>query len=223
MRGLGLVELMVGLTVGLIVVAGASVMMVGQIGEHRRLMLETQIQQDLRAAADLMLRDLRRAGYRGRAEEAVWASGASATTANPYAQVLSVAREGGEVNYSYSSARPDRVTTENNQVDANERFGYRLQTGVLQFNQGGTWQPLTDPQTLKVTDFQVRINTQDLSLEEFCLQPCPAAAADCPPRQLVRDVSLRIEGQAAHDKAVVRSVNLSARLRNDAIEGSCGT
>ena len=61
-RGLGLVELMVGITVGLIVAAGASMMAVNQINEHRRLMLETQIQQDLRSVADLLQQDLRRAG-----------------------------------------------------------------------------------------------------------------------------------------------------------------
>ena len=64
-RGISLVELMVGIAVGMIVVAGASVMLVNQVNEHRRLMLETQVQQDLRASADLILRELRRAGYRG--------------------------------------------------------------------------------------------------------------------------------------------------------------
>ena len=42
-RGLSLVELMVGITVGMIIVAGVSLMMVNQIDEHRRLSLETQI------------------------------------------------------------------------------------------------------------------------------------------------------------------------------------
>ena len=61
--GLSLVELMVGVAVGLFVVAGATLVVSNQLGDNRRLMLETQIQQDLRAAADLIARDLRRSGY----------------------------------------------------------------------------------------------------------------------------------------------------------------
>ncbi|MCA1416895.1 prepilin-type N-terminal cleavage/methylation domain-containing protein, partial [Bradyrhizobium sp. NBAIM20] len=71
-RGLGLIELMVGITVGLIVAAGASLVAVNQINEHRRLMLEIQVQQDLRTAADLVQQELRRAGFRGRADLGVW-------------------------------------------------------------------------------------------------------------------------------------------------------
>jgi len=34
-----------------------------QLGDNRRLLLEAQMQQDMRTAADLISRDLRRAGY----------------------------------------------------------------------------------------------------------------------------------------------------------------
>src|SRR4051812_42106673 len=81
--GLSLVELMVGVAVGLFVVAGATMAVANQLGDNRRLMLETQIQQDLRAAADLIARDIRRAGYWGRAESGIW-SPAAAPVANPY-------------------------------------------------------------------------------------------------------------------------------------------
>jgi type IV pilus assembly protein PilW len=211
---------MVGITVGMIIVAGASTMMVNQIDDHRRLTLETQIQQDLRAAADLMLRDLRRSGFRGKAFDAVWAPDMP-TTANPYPLALQATANGRQVLYSYTSALDAmNAAKENNVVDANENFGYRLNDqGVLQFNLGGTWQPLTDPNTLRVTDFRVRINTQTLSLKEFCPTPCPVDA-DCP-RQQIHDVALRLTGEAVHDRRVERSINVSTRLRNDAILGVC--
>lgn len=219
-RGLSLVELMVGITVGMIIVAGASMMMVSQIDDHRRLTLETQIQQDLRAAADLMLRDLRRSGFRAQAFQSVWAPGAAVTN-NPYPLALQVSEDGKQVLYSYTSALDAKnASKENNQVDANEVFGYRLQQGVLQFNLGGTWQPLTDPNTLEVTVFQVRPQVQTISLKEFCPTPCPNDA-DCP-RQQVLEIALRLEGRAKHDKErVTRSINASTRLRNDAIIGVC--
>lgn len=218
--GLSLVELMVGITVGMIIVAGASTMMVNQIDEHRRLTLETQIQQDLRAAADLMLRDLRRSGYRAQAFQSVWAPTAP-VTANPYPLALQVSEDGKQVLYSYTSALDAKnAPNENNQVDANEVFGYRLRQGVLQFNLGGSWQPLTDPNTLEVTVFQVTPQVQTISLKEFCPTPC-ANDADCPQQQVL-DISLRLEGRARHDRAnVSRSINVSTRLRNDAVFGAC--
>ncbi len=218
--GLSLVELMVGITVGMIIVAGASMMMVNQIDEHRRLTLETQIQQDLRAAADLMLRDLRRSGFRAQAFQSVWAPG-QAVTANPYPLALQVSADGQQVLYSYTSALDAKnASKENNQVDPNEVFGYRLRQGVLQFNLGGTWQPLTDPNTLEVTVFQVTPRAQTIALSEFCLVPCPTPA-NCLQQQVL-DISLRLEGRARHDRQnVVRSINVSTRLRNDAVFGAC--
>ena len=61
-RGLSIVELMVGIAIGLIIVAAASLLMSGQLNENRRLLAETQLQQDLRAASDIITRELRRIG-----------------------------------------------------------------------------------------------------------------------------------------------------------------
>ena len=83
-RGLSLVEMMVGIAVGLFIVAGASLVTVNQISDNRRLTLETQVQQDLRAAADLVARDLRRAGYWGKAQTSMWYEGGPNVVGNPY-------------------------------------------------------------------------------------------------------------------------------------------
>ena len=54
---------MVGVTLGLFVVAAAALMVSTQLGENRRMLLESQLMQDLRAASDIITRDLRRASY----------------------------------------------------------------------------------------------------------------------------------------------------------------
>ncbi|MBL0296208.1 MAG: hypothetical protein IPQ21_03185 [Betaproteobacteria bacterium] len=56
---------MVGITVGLFIVAAAAMLVTTQLGDNRRLLLETQVQQDLRATADIITRELRRAGLAG--------------------------------------------------------------------------------------------------------------------------------------------------------------
>ena len=54
---------MIGLALGLFVVGGGLLMLAGFTDENRRLLLETRLNQDLRAASDVVTRDLRRAGY----------------------------------------------------------------------------------------------------------------------------------------------------------------
>jgi len=214
--GLSMVELMVGVAVGLFVVAGATVAVSNQLGDNRRLMLETQIQQDLRATADLIAKDLRRAGYWGAAEAGVWHAAAMAVTSNPYTElqgvVSGVAASGVQFGYSRG--------VENNALDdATERSGFRLNNGVIQMYTGGAWQALTDATTLRVTNFQVTLRSQDVDLA--CFNACPVGAVACPPRQSVRDITVLIDGTAVHDANVRRSARSNVRLRNDVVTGSC--
>ena len=214
--GLSLVELMVGVAIGLFVVAGATVVVSNQLGDNRRLMLEAQIQQDLRAAADLISRDLRRAGYWGAAETGVWNASSVSVASNPYTQ-MSAATSGvaaSGVTFAYS-----RSLAENNFVDATDQSGFRLDTdGVIRMNTAGGWQALTDSNTMRVTNFQLKLNQSDVALA--CFNLC-GAAANCPPTQSVREFEILIDATAVHDAAVQRSVRSWVRLRNDVVVGAC--
>jgi len=216
-RGLSLVELMVGIAVGLFVVAGATLLVSNQLGDNRRLLLETQIQQDLRAAADIIVRDLRRSGYWGAAESGIWHAGAVAVSTNPYTAITPTVSgaAASAVTFDYSRG------VENGTVEAIEQSGFRLTNGVIQMRVGGNWQPLTDDRTLRITGFQVTLNTQSLGLS--CFLPCPVGAANCPPTQALREVSVLISGTAVNDGAVQRSVRSNVRLRNDVVNGACPT
>ena len=214
-HGLSLVELMVGVAIGLFVVAGATMLVSNQLGDNRRLLLETQIQQDLRAAADIIVRDVRRSGYWGAAQTGVWHAGAVAVSTNPYL-TLSPAASGvpvSEVNFDYS-----RDVLENDAVDATEQAGFKLEDGAIKMRVGGNWQPLTDARTLRITRFEVRLTTQPITLS--CLKDC-GVALNCPPTQSLRELAVLIDGQAANDANVRRSLRSNVRLRNDIITGTC--
>ena len=226
-RGISLVELMVGIAVGMVVVAGATVMMVNQINEHRRLMLETQIQQDLRAASDLILRELRKSGYRGQVQEGIWSPAApmaASAASTPFSvtepQVTTAGASTVEYRYSKGS-----VSNSADVFDPDkEQFGFRKYGDVLQFRVGaGGWQPLTDPATLKVTAFTVDLMVQTVAMADYCELPCGAGAVDCPPRQEVLNFNVTLTGTATHDPAVVRTMNVGTRVRNDRIVGMCPT
>jgi len=214
--GLSLVELLVGVAIGLFVVAGAALLVSNQLGDNRRLMLEMQIQQDLRAAADIIVRDLRRSGYWGAAQNGVWHGGAVAVSTNPYTAMTPASGVAAtEVTFDYSRG------VENGAVDATDHSGFKLDGGVIKMKVGDVWQPLTDDRTLTITGFQVTLTTQEVGLS--CFKTCAVGAVNCPPAQSLREVAVVINGRAANDASVQRSVRSNVRLRNDVVTGSCPT
>ncbi len=218
--GLSLVELLVGITIGMFIVAAAAFVLSSQLNDNRRLVVEAQIQQDLRATTDIITRELRRAGYWKNAPDGIWVAGATSVKTNPYSTVAlpGDAATGSEVRLSYF--RPPAVgELDNDLVDDREQAGFRLNGGALQVLLGaGNWQTLTDPNTLKLTRFVVTLASQPVPL--VCHTTC-VDAATCPPRINVRQLSVAIEGEAASDARVKRSMNSTVRLHNDTITGSC--
>jgi type IV pilus assembly protein PilW len=219
-RGLSIVEMMVGVTVGLIVVAAATMMTAAQLADNRRLLLETQVQQDLRASADLITRDLRRAGYwkdsmRGTAAGAAAGGG---LLANPYVNVSPATPATLVHAVTYGYANPTRP--EDNVVNNDEQAGYRLNNGVIETQLGaGNWQALTDSGAVRITRFDITASHQAVPLA--CFRACSAGPTPCPPVQTVRTYTIDIAGQATSDPAVTRSVRSEVRLRNDLVVGEC--
>ena len=216
-RGLSLIEMMIGLTIGLFITALAGTLLVSHVRENRSLLLEARLMQDLRSAADMITRDLRRAGYWAGATAGVWSADTSATRVNPYAALAPGSAASDAASFCYS-----RDNTENNTVDSNEEFGFRLRNGTIEMLLGaGGWQALTDSGTLTVTTFSVTPLVERIDLQASCSKPCPAGSTTCPPRQEVRSLALLITGRSATDTLVTRSVRSQVRLRNDSFTGAC--
>ncbi len=216
-RGLSLIELMIGLVIGLFITAIGGSLLASHVRENRSLLLETRLMQDLRTAADVITRDLRRAGFWAGATSGVWSAGATGIISNPYAAVAPESAASNAVSFRYS-----RDTTENNVVDSNEQFGFRLRNGAIEMLLGGSgWQALTDAGTLTVTTFAVTPFVERIDLQATCSKPCPAGSTSCPPRQEVRSLALLISGRSATDAGVTRSVRSQVRLRNDSFTGAC--
>lgn len=205
--GLSLVELMIGLALGLFITVAAFSVYVEQWREHRHATLAMRLQQDLRSAGELIARDLRRAGH--------WAA-PSASSPNPYAAFAPVEAASDAVSYAYS-----RDTIENHLLDSTEQFGLRLRRGVIELQLGaGAWQALTDAGTLVVTEFALEPHVQQIPLLEHCPRPCPTGAT-CDAHASVRRLALRITARAADDASLVRRIDTLVRLRNDDVGGAC--
>lgn len=206
-RGVSLVELMVAGTLGLIVIAAGLRLVASQLDGTRRLMDEARLHQDLRAAVGLVARDVRRAGYWQRAVPALRLP----APANPYAAATPAAGPATtQARYAYS-----RDATENDAVDLDEAFGFRLEGEVLQVLEGGRWQQLSDPGTLVVTRLSITPHTSEQPLGAWCDPPCDATDPACP-RLVQRRLDIELAGRSSRDASVRREIRDTIRLRNDA-------
>lgn len=216
-RGVSLVELLIGLALGLFIVAAGLGLLASHLHESRALVLEARLMQDLRNTSDFITRELRRAGHWGEAGAGLWRAGHTPRP-NPYQALEPGAEDRVQLTYS-------RDATENHLVDPQEVVGFRLRNQVVELQLGaGNWQALTDPATLQVAQLRLTPVQQALSLPGLCERPCGAAGAAglaCPPRLLVRLYELELAGHAPLDPRIQRSLQTRVRVRNDAVEGAC--
>lgn len=215
-RGLSIVELMVGITIGLIVVAGASLLLSGQIVENRRLVAEAQVQQDLRATADIISRELRRSGAvgdDGLLVLRVWSPGGFAEPLpNSYSANLTPASssEDTAVGFNYYPTGPG--------TDGPFGFRWIVDSGVIESRlRAGGWQALTDPATVNVTEFEVA-RLDDTQIRIPCNKPCPDTTSNCWPTVNVRTLEIRITAESRSVPTIVRSHRSRIRVRNDHFE-----
>jgi type IV pilus assembly protein PilW len=218
-RGLSLVELMVGVVVSLFVVAAATLLMSTQMTDNRRLLLETQIQQDLRATADIVAKELRRSSFWGGHASGVPAPAVGTVVANP-SRTLSFVSTSNTVNYRYT--RTAGATA----------FGFKLENGIIKSCQGepdvdglcgGAYQELTDPKSVTINAFTV---TQERSAtpnnDDSLILPCPNLCSDsttnCWPRVAVREFVITLSGTSVADPTVTRELRVGVRVRNDRVD-----
>jgi type IV pilus assembly protein PilW len=221
--GLSIIELMIGVTIGLLIVAAASLLVSAQLLENRKLMVETQMQQDLRAAADIVTRDLRRAGTWGEAAyTSVWASDGPNDSCNRFGTLSQATPQDLTYRYFRGSGQDGPL-------------GFRLINGVVEYSlqraagvaSGGTscapvyaagnWQELTDKNIQTITDFSITPSLGP-AVQLPCPKLCPDNTKGCWPTIQVRQLTVSITGQSTTDSKVKRTLTSTVRLRNDWVQ-----
>ena len=244
-RGLSIVELMIGIAIGLFIVAGATLMLTTQLGDNRRLLLEAQVQQDMRAAADMISRDIRRAGYWGQSYCQLWPkppAPACPVQTNPYNRIERSAAPLGTDSIEYDRSTDEEMRFlgfDDNRVDAEanrprERVGFQLNATnkTIDYQVGSNnWQALTDKEALEVTTFRLDLISRlvDVPCGAGPCGPCDAAdrcpainpITNCRLVQIHRDLTITIVARAKHDAAVQRALRDNVRLRNSAPREAC--
>lgn len=228
--GLSLVELMVGLAVGMIVVAGAALLAASQISDNRRMVAEMQVMQDLRASLDIVSRELRRAGSQLGPESVVW-TGPDHVGVDPGANDnIAVTTSGSTRTISF---RYGRAGT------AGGTLGFRSSGGKIATRipaMAGAFQDLTDSRTMTINSMTVssRLAQEPTPASPSAQQgiPCPqlcttgpvsTASTACWPRVRVREYTIAIAGTSTLDTAITRSLSTTIRVRADELILSNGT
>ena len=143
-KGETLVGLLVGLSVGLLVLAAGSQMLATYLQEHRLALQDSHVHHDLRSALDTIARELRQAQSLGQA----WRGRAKAHCADAFCTgQADLLLQGQRISFGQ-----DRNS--NGLLDNNECSGFRLKDHELQIRTSCTpevWTDLTDAGSLKMT------------------------------------------------------------------------
>lgn len=151
-RGLSLIELMITITLGLLLMAALTSVFSSTIGTNSRSLRLSQLQEEATAAMDLLVGDLRRAGYRADAHVLVVDPDNAVADFN---DKLIISEHPDEV---LSSCITFDYDANSNAVHdgAVEQFGYRLRNGQVQRRQAAAgcadagWEGLTSPDLITV-------------------------------------------------------------------------
>jgi len=183
-KGFTLVELMVALAIGSTLLAAAVGIYVTTVINSGSVIASSRLNQEMATMMDVMIRDIRRAGYSG--EPAVVGSPTSNSFQEPDVTALAIRTStasatadvttGSCILYSYDS-------DDDGVLDATDLLGFRLNSGVVQMRQNGvlanarhdtceattsgTWVDVTDASTISVT--QLTFNSNATGAESTCL------------------------------------------------------
>ena len=190
--GFTLPELLVGAAVGGLVLAAALWAVGAHLALQRRQQMALELDQELRAAAELMARSLRRSGF-------WWGAGSADPSHNPYA-AWSVAAGPDAGTHAVLMAHAHPQQPEDGLRTRDEEQGFRVRGGVLETQLGaGNWQALTDPRLLRITRLEL----------------VPRLEPACTARLVVRSLDLTLQAQAVGDTTLRRQWSSTLRLRND--------
>lgn len=183
-RGLTLVELLIGMLVGIIVVGGGITVFTNSVKDQADNISLTRLNQDLRSMMDIMVRDIRRAGY---------------VTSDPDTHFLSLQNNpffetdsaditlydtngtGSCIVYSYNRDESDDNDDDESSgagdgridVETRERLGFRFaadgdfdmrKSGTTNTNcTNGSWETITSPY-VQITNLTFTLTTSSLNV-----------------------------------------------------------
>ena len=207
--GYTLIELMVGLVVGLIVLSAVLYIFITTLRSSVNVLNSYRLNQEISSLSDIVIGEFRRAGY--------WPLTGAGDS--PYGGELdfNILSPGGSdicVLYSYyndSVASGAQITRGfyHNGASGVVTYGSAASVGVCST---GSWVPLSDDKVVNITNFDVSFSCWDVDAD------ASVASASCTPtgsQVLRRNVDLTIEAELASDDEWRVEIAESVKLMND--------
>lgn len=152
-RGETLAGLLVGLALGMLVLAAGAHMLAQLLRGHRMALQDSHLQQDLHFAMDLMVRELQNAHYVANA----WTTRHPGACDDDFCQAGNFLLSDHRIEFSLDK-------NANGQRDNNECTGFKVSGNalLLRTSCSNTWQPLTDKTAAVVTALQAQLRCTEV-------------------------------------------------------------
>ncbi len=227
-KGLTLVELLVGIVVGLVVLSAAGGTMISYIKSYNDNQKILNLNQNMRAVMDIMAREIRRAGYMSSDISAMQNSPPSPRLfkPNPFFEGdndLAVYTYGGVedscITFSYSLN--NNLIVENS--EPNERFGFRLSDKKIQMRKsgGGSDCAWSNGSYERITDNDVSIDKLEFTIqgsEGINIDKLDETCASDPSTKnclYVRSVRIELTASTNSEPKFQQTLVQTVKIRND--------
>ncbi|NDW22895.1 prepilin-type N-terminal cleavage/methylation domain-containing protein [Alteromonas hispanica] len=198
--GFSLVELLIGMALGITALSALSSLVGTGIGVNANLLSGARVNEEASNIMSLLVRDIKRAGYSGATTSMVQDP---SNNPSPFADSIELSAHPGEainscILFSYDA-------NNNGIFDAGadgDNFGYRLKNNTIEIRvndaecDGAGWLPLTDPSTVVITALSFAVNQ---------------TVANEIPTTIVR---INLQAEHANDENVSRQYTMQALVRN---------
>jgi type IV pilus assembly protein PilW len=219
-RGFSIVEMMIGVAVGLFIIGGAVKLVVDTLSSNRNMVLETRVNQDLRTIADLIVRDLRRSGYWESATSGIWTAPTVIPAQSPYDAISPTGTFTNQSSITFTYDRDGAGETLSG-ICVTGNVAYLRQSGTSACG-GGGWQPLNDAAVTRITQLSISGTESPTYLIDQCETPrCPDGTTvtsvpnpTCGPILYLRSYTVALTAQSA-DGSVSRQLVEQVRPRNE--------
>jgi len=157
--GTTLVELMISMAIGFASLTAMASLVGHGIGLNSQLMAKSRLDEELYAIVELLLNDIKRAGFDANVSQVL----SDPTYVSPFASSVVVSNHPAEsinscLMFAYDRNKNGLLDT----VSSNENYGYRLRDKAIEIRIDGLgcgqngWQDLSDPQVVKVTKLEFK-------------------------------------------------------------------
>ena len=207
--GFTLIELLISIALSAIIFLALMSVFIANINHYQKSINTTRLNQQLEGALQIIVNDIRRAGYSSTANNDLTLD----QNTNPFqaaATDISVNAGNNCILFSYDHANNGILPAISSAAD-DDRYGYQLRNGAIQARPPGAtfacgaanWENVTDPNIVNITALTFTLNSSNVTTG-------PATRG-----LTMRSVDISVTGQLVNNAAVTRTLTQHVRLRND--------